>query len=184
MSRRVNTVVLCEDSQQESFICRFLKKYGGRFNRVRVEKSPKGRGSGEQFVRERYVRELSYYRSRKCRVGQLLIVVVDADKIGVEGRIGQIEQTVIDAGYKPREKDEHVVFVVPARNIETWFKFLDGETVNETDTYHKLAKESDCQAHVNQLYEYCTTGNLPMSPPESLVIACREFHQRLNDILC
>lgn len=69
MSRTVSIVILCEDRQHEAFARRFLATTGKSFRVQRVEISPKGRGSGEQFVRARFSKELAYYRSRKHRVG-------------------------------------------------------------------------------------------------------------------
>jgi hypothetical protein len=40
------------------------------------------------------------------------------------------------------------MFVVPKRNIETWFAHLLGETVNESDKYRKYACENDCRHQV------------------------------------
>ena len=70
MSRNVNVVILCEDRQHEAFARRFLAQAGRGLRVQRVEVSPKGRGSGEQFVRARFAKELAYYRSRQHRVEQ------------------------------------------------------------------------------------------------------------------
>lgn len=78
MSQSVQVVILCEDVQHEAFARRFLESSGLDYGRIRVNKSPKGRGSGEQYVRETYHKELEYFRARKHRVNQTLIVLLAA----------------------------------------------------------------------------------------------------------
>ena len=56
MSRNVNVVILCEDRQHEAFARRFLALAGRSVRVQRVEVSPKGRGSGEHFVRKRFAK--------------------------------------------------------------------------------------------------------------------------------
>ena len=54
-------IVLCEDEQQGVFVRRFLKP---RTNHpIRTMWQPAGEGSGEQFVREEYPRQLRALRA-------------------------------------------------------------------------------------------------------------------------
>lgn len=180
MSRTVNVVILCEDRQHEAFARRFLKMAKVSARNLRVEKSPNGRGSAEQFVRQQYVKELQYYRSRQHRVEQALIVMIDADKNDVSERISQVEQEAVDMPGGGRNEKERVAIFVPARNIETWFAYLDGEDVNEETSYPRLARERDCQRHVDGLFEMCQQETLREPPPPSLVAACDEYLLRLK----
>jgi len=134
MSRNVNTVILCEDRQHEAFARRFLMQTGKSLGVQRVVVSPKGRRSGEQFVRARFAEELAYYRSRQHRVEQALIVVIDADLSEVADRIEQVEDAATEGGQERRRVTERVAIFVPARNIETWLAYPDGQAVNEDDT--------------------------------------------------
>jgi hypothetical protein len=138
MSRSVNMVILCEDRQHEAFARRFLKKSGISTRDLRIEISPQGRGSAEQFVRDRYLEELQYYRSRSHRVQQALLVIINADKRDVADRINQVEQEAVATPDGGRRDDERVAICVPARNIETWFAYLDGQKVNDGDSYPRL----------------------------------------------
>ena len=180
MSRNVNTVILCEDRQHEAFARRFLGKTGKGFRVQRVEVSPKGRGSGEHFVRARFAKELAYYRSRQHRVEQALLVVINADRRAVANRVGQVEDAAEDGGQERRRAGERVAVFVPARNIETWFAYLDGQTINEDDTYPRLKRERDCQRHVERLYEMCQLDELRKPAPPSLAIACIEYRTRFQ----
>ena len=179
MARNANVVILCEDRQQEAFARRFLKRAGYNPRRFRVEISPKAKGSAEQFVRLQFPKELEYYRSKQHKVGQLLIAVTDADRQDVADRIRQIHQQVKEADMEERQIDEKVAIFVPSRNIETWLAYLDGQTVNEDDTYPKLDHEGECQRHVDSLYEMCQQGSLRLPSPPSLDGACREYRDRL-----
>jgi hypothetical protein len=180
MSRNVNTVILCEDRQHETFARRFLAKLGTGYRVQRVEVSPKGRGSGEQFVRSRFAKELAHFRARRHRVEQSLIVIVDADRQGVSARIEQAESAAVESGQGRRQDGERVAIFVPARNIETWLAYLDGQTVNEGDAYPRLPRERDCQRHVERLHEMCRQGELREPAPPSLKAACEEFRSRLQ----
>lgn len=178
MSRSVQLVLLCEDSQHETFARRFLEKAGWSTRRLRVEKG--GRGSAEQYVRERFPKELSAYRSNRHRVAQGLIVILDGDAQGVAGRLGQLENVCQTQGIKPREKDEHVAIVVPTWNIETWLCYLSGTEVDEGNrNYPRLDRPRDCQQYVHRLHEMCQQGALRQPAPASLQIACEEYRTRM-----
>lgn len=178
MSRSVQVVLLCEDRQHEAFARRFLKQAGKDYRVQRVEFCPKS--CGEQFVRERYGKELGYYRSRQHRVGQALIVLIDADKEGVTARSQQLEVAAAKSGQYPRQADESVAIFIPARNIETWIAYLDGQIVSEEDEYPRLKHKRDCQRHVAYLYEMCQHGALRQPAPQSLEAACVEYRSRLQ----
>ncbi len=180
MSRTVHVVILCEDRQHEAFARRFLKQVGKDYRVLRVEISPKGRGSAEQFVQARFAKELAYYRARQHRVEQALIVLIDADRCSVAERIQQLETAAAEVGQKPRGPNERVAVFVAARNIETWLAYLDGQTVNEEDLYPPLKQERDCQRHVERLYDMCQKGKLQAPAPPSLETACKEYNTRLR----
>jgi len=180
MSRRVQLVLLCEDSQQETFARRFLAKAGWFTRRLRVEKAPKGRGSAVQFVRERFPIELLAYRSNRHRVAEVLITMLDGDTQGVTGRLDELAKACQGEGIKPRENDEHVAIFVPTWNIETWLAYLGGTNVDEGKSdYPRLDRPRDCQQHVDQLYEMCQQGALRQPAPASLEAACEEYRTRM-----
>jgi hypothetical protein len=180
MSRTVQVVILCEDRQHEAFARRFLALAGQHVRLQRVEISPRGRGAGEQFVRTRFARELAWYRSRRHRVAQALVVVVDADSPDAAGRVAQLERAAAEAGQPPRGADERVAIFVPARNIETWLAYLDGHTVDEQREYPRLPRPRDCERHVAMLFEMCRHRQLREPVPPSLEAACTEYRTRLE----
>lgn len=179
MSRNVQIVLLCEDSQHEAFARRFLEQRGWSTHRLRVEKASRGSGSAEQFVRERFPIELGAYRQSRTRVGQTLIVIVDGDSRGVAGRVAQLNAECAAAKQPVRRSDERVGIFVPTWSIETWFAYLDGQMVDETRTYPRLTRERDCQRHAVALTQLCDQGHLRQPAPLSLEVACDEFKGRI-----
>jgi len=179
MSRNVQLVILCEDTQHEAFVRRFLRKKGWSTRRLRVEKAPGGHGSGEQFVRERFPRELQEFR-KKRHIAQALIVMIDGDASGVHARLEALMNACSAHGVDTRQDDESVAVFVPTWCIETWFAYLDGETVGETrNNYPRLGRERECQHHVDILAGMCAAGQLREPAPPSLQAACYEFNERI-----
>ncbi len=180
--RRVNIVLLCEDSQQEAFTRRFLKGMGWNTREIRVEKSPSALGSAEQWVREKFPHELMAYRQRRQRAASAFIAMIDADTNGVQDRINQFEGACSSMQIAFRTAGEAVAIAVPKRNIETWIHFLSGESVNEEDVYTKLNRERGCKPAVDHLVELCKTTGLTADAPQALVAGCDEYNVRIKPI--
>lgn len=174
--RKVKVVLLCEDSQQESFARRFLVRAGWHPRALRVEKSPQGRGAGEKWVRDRFPEELESLRRR--HVLALLVAMVDADRATVEERLGAFDQACHRAGIRERGPDEPVALFVPRRNIETWLSYLSGKDIDEESVYPKLDRARECAEHVRTLKAMCDAGTLRDPSPPSLQVACVEYRAR------
>ncbi|MBF0477137.1 MAG: hypothetical protein HQK59_15205 [Deltaproteobacteria bacterium] len=174
-TRRVGLVLLCEDSQHEAFIRRFLKRMGWNTRELRVEKSPSAGGSAEQWVRQRFPIELKAYRRRRQQAASALIAIIDADLRSVHDRITEFEDECNSMGMPFRTNDEAVAIFVPKRNIETWIHYLNGEEVNEDYTYPKLDKERGCRPAVNNLVGLCKSTGIEPEAPLSLSAACKEY---------
>jgi hypothetical protein len=180
-SRRVQVVIRAEDRQHDVFLRRFLKaidKADGR--QIRTVPFPAGRGSGEQFVRENYPDQLRAHRSKANHMALQLFVVTDADVLSVEQRRQQLSAPLVAAGLPLPTEGEAVAILIPRRNIETWIYYLDGQSVDETTTYRKLAREGECQPAVDHLAGLYRTGwTLPDDCPDSL----RQSVEELKRIL-
>lgn len=176
--RRVQLVILCEDTQHETFCRRFLRAAGWSDRRIRVVKAPAGRGAAEQFVRRHFPDELRAHRSRP--LDEALVVMIDGDTRGVHTRLNELGAACRDAGVAERTRHERVGVFVPTWNIETWLVYLDGHRVDEgRPDYPALARERDCQPHVQVLHQMCLAGNLREPAPSSLSLACDEYRTRL-----
>lgn len=181
MSRdAVGVVILSEDTQSECFMRRFLHRRGWDRRQIRVETLPRGQGSGEQWVREKFINELKAYRSRSSRAATCLIVASDADDKTVNERIQTFRNMCDEAGVAFRKEGERIALIIPRRNIETWLAYLRGEAVNEVESYRKYGFESECREQVVRLDEMCRQQKLAPQPPASLESACNEFKRIAN----
>lgn len=135
MSKPSLVVVLAEDSRHQRFARGYLKRLGYSGPDIRNVELPSGRGSGEQWVRNRYAREVAAYRDRSARAETALIVLVDADTESVARRLQQLERSLADANLPPRAVQERIANVVPKRNVETWILCLNGQDVEEETDY-------------------------------------------------
>jgi len=181
-------IVLCEDKLQEVVVCRFLKKGWGITNRqIRIVQQPQGKGSGEKHVRNNYPAELNAYRTRKNKAKTVLIAVIDADKGTVAEHNTELEKACHLKGIMPRHKDDAVMHLVPRRHIETWLAYLDGKSVNESDSYKPSYefkhRESDCSELVYGFVHKCKNNIRIQNPPQSLNSACKEFSERVRTAL-
>lgn len=182
MPFRARLILLCEDLQHETFLRRFFRSQGWQDRGLRILRSPAGRGSGEAYVREQFVLELRAYRS-KPHLAQALVVMIDGDQLGHDGRRDSLIQACITAGIDPPKPTEAVAVFVPTWRIETWLWYLDGEATDEgVRDYPRLPKERQCQRHVDALDSMCQAGRLAPPSPPSLVSACTEY-QRLRTVL-
>ncbi len=177
MVRYTEVVVLCEDLQQEVFCRKFLTTCGINRHRIRYRRSPSG--SAEQFVRKQYPKEVRAFR-RSCahKANVALVVMVDADVLTVDERRRQLSSALADTGEEPRRNNERIGVFVPKRNIETWIRYIEGESVNEVDTYSKLDNQSECKQAVECLVRI-RGQSLPADAPPSLTSSCSELSRIL-----
>ena len=172
----VAITLLCEDSQTNAFVRRFLRRRNFGSRDIHTRELPSGAQSGEQWVRERYPDELKAIRGRR---NAYLIVVTDADRNSTADRRTQLD-TACDEKQIPRREDgEPVLIIVPRRNIETWLHYLGGGTpVDETTRYPRLKPERDCVTHANNLYRMCHEAQrLDKGAPPSLRESCAEYRK-------
>ena len=110
------------------------------------------------------------------RDNRSLIVVIDGDRRGVQGRLADFEDACRARGVPARAAGESVLLLVPTWRIETWLAYLDGVDVDESrPDYPRLARERDCQRHVEVLAGMCRGGALRAPIPPSLDAACAEY---------
>lgn len=166
---RPKITVLCEDNQHASFIRLFLKKRKRRIHAV--QKPSGGAGAGDRFVLDNYPAQLDAVRKR----GGILVVMIDGDNYSDEARQKQLNKACVQRNVLPRNSSDKVAVFVPMRNIETWLAYLNGEEVNEIDTYPRLERERECRRHTEVLLQMCDREKLDSPAPASLEAACREY---------
>jgi hypothetical protein len=175
-SKRVETVLLCEDSQHEAFVRRLVENIAPAGTRPRVEKGPKGRGAGDNWVIRRFPAELAALR--RAHRSARLVVMVDGDGHSPQERRAEIDDACRSAGVKPPTADEPVLVLVPCRNIESWLAYLRGERVDEGTKYPRLrGREAECKPQVAALAEMCRSRQLRPPAPPSLEAACSDYRE-------
>ena len=172
----VRIVLLCEDSQTESFVRRFLWHRNFRRRDILTRPLPHGKQSGEQWVRTQFPKELKAIRAKQQAY---LVVVIDADTRTTTNTLDRLDAECRAQKVTPRSSDEPVVVAVPKRNIETWLAFLKtGQQVDEQQQYPRLPSVRDCRPLADELFRMCQEEQLtPAAAPPSLVAACPEYRK-------
>ena len=175
-------ILLCEDTQTDSFVRNFLKHRN--FGRYDIDTCPlsNGSGAGKQWVLERYPEQLQLIRKKK---NAYLIVIIDADKDTIDDCHKRLEAACRDKSIPPRDKkDSNVLHIIPRRNIETWLAYLDNRNVDEFEDYRKLKSKnrklkykSNCKEYAKHLHDMCRAQKLREPAPPSLQGACIEYRK-------
>ncbi len=171
--KKFQFTVLCEDTRHGHFIDGYLRR---KYPNVSVYLiiSPKGKGSGEQYVRDNFAEEVKNHRKH----GKVLIVVTDADTYTFDGRLQSLAKN-LDKD-KQLSKNDKIIVLIPARNIETWFRYADSpEDCNEIKDYkhgYKKVEPSQCGEKYAKENIFCN-GSL-----KALQKACNEL-DRLKKLL-
>ncbi len=175
MSRNVRIVLLCEDTQHETFAKKLLVELGWSLRHFRILRPPPGKGSAEQYVRETFPNELRAVRS-KSGERAYLIAMIDGDAKGVAGRRVSLDTACAEQQVAPLNDADQVLLCVPTWNIETWLAYLDGEVVEETKgDYPRLNRPRDCVPHIQTLTEMCNQQTLRPPFPPSLQDTCTQY---------
>ncbi len=161
MSEPSSVIVLVEDQRQQVFVRRLLEKLGFRRHQIRYEPLVPS-GSGEQWVRNNYVRivEDCRYRNRSRRASTAAVIAIDADGLSVQDRLKQF-----DAKLK-LEVDDLVIRLIPKRNIETWILCLTGRRVNEESDYKRTTEEVTSEKIAQAADILCNWGRVNTIVPE------------------
>lgn len=170
----VRIVLLCEDTATDTFVRRFLRRRQFKARDITTLPIPHGSQSGEQWVRQKYPSELKAIRSRQ---NAFLIVVIDADTYTTQARRSQLDDECRNKKVPVRGPKDPAIIIVPRRNIETWFAYLDGESVDETVDYSTY-KAKDPRPFAEELYRMCHEAQKLRPPvPPSLDESCREYRK-------
>ena len=153
LSKTHKYTVLCEDKQTQCYIRRFLLAQGVSGRKIFPLALPR-EGCGEQYVRLQFPKYLHALRSRNFD-SNVLVVSIDADKKSCSDRRLQLDKICADADVAQRTETDKVLLFIPKRNIETWIKYFEGETVDEEHDYaHFLTgHESDCYPAADKMSE-------------------------------
>lgn len=170
--------MLCEDRQQEVFLRYYLAEKGYDSRAIYAEVAPRGRGAGEQFVREHYPDQVRAVRTVPAMRSGGVAVMIDADARSVDERHRQLGDELVARSIAPRSLEDRIAVLVPKRNIETWLHYLLGDNppVDENEGYRRLSRESDCRPAARRLAALCPPRPpLPSNCPPSLARGCAEL---------
>jgi hypothetical protein len=124
--------VLAEDQRQKQFIYRFLVNAGVVSRQIRIEVSPSGEGSAEQWVRKNFARQAKKCRARNAHATTGMFVLLDADSRSVQEHQRELDaalaaenQSIIDPASDP------IARLIPKWSIETWILFLSSNGASE-----------------------------------------------------
>ncbi|MEG3969660.1 hypothetical protein QUA00_18865 [Microcoleus sp. T2B6] len=185
--------ILCEDIDQERFIRQYLICCGLDDRKIKDFGNPKGKTikNNNALILKHYPELIKSYRSRKYR-NIAVVVMIDADEDSLDDRMRSLnialDETAGNLNKDPRLPNEKVAIFVPARNIETWFYYInnnmEGQECNENTDYKdkKMSAEERIElakrAAKKLAREICHQGVDRITLP-SLRYACREL-QRLQ----
>lgn len=179
---KAEVILLVEDRQQLSFLLRLLRSLGFNPRQFRHVAPPAGKSGGVAHVLSRYAQEVREHRRRAARLlSRRLLVMIDADEDAVDRRLSQLDERLASDGQERRSADERLVLLVPRRNIETWIHWLEGNPVDEGETYPRYTEEERrCQESVDRLVALIhSQAPLPPDCPPSLQRGIEEIRQRL-----
>jgi hypothetical protein len=172
VERVAEIIVLAEDLRQGNLVRHYLVRCGHHGRSIVLRLAPRGRGSGEQYVRERYPIEVAYYRQRSHFRKAALSVVLDADVGSVEEHERELAAALTAANASRREDDETICVLIPKRNVETWILCLFGEVVSEVENYKGRAGiDGMIRLAAGRLYEWSRDG---AAVPDSCVPSLRK----------
>ena len=164
LSKPSQIVVLVEDQRQQRFVRKYLARKGSDGSAIRQIALPAGKGSGEQYVREKYADEVDVFRKRNTRAITWLVVAIDADVLDLAARARQLAEKLTDRGLPRRNDDEAIVHLIPKRNIETWILCLTAEVVDEETDYRH---DGRIEASLPEASMMLSTRSRPNAMPEA-----------------
>jgi hypothetical protein len=176
MSKPSYVIAVVEDNHHRMLVYRYLRKRGILGHQIRIERSPSGRGSAENWVRSQFVIETNVYRARHGQTA--LIVMIDADTGTVQNRWTQLDQALRAKRKQPVGDAEHIARLVPKRNVETWILCLNGQAVDEETDYKNRNGWSDLIAEAAEtLFQWTRSG---AEPPEYCIDSLRRGIRELG----
>ncbi|MGO9470159.1 MAG: hypothetical protein ACLQIB_22410 [Isosphaeraceae bacterium] len=182
--RGVRVVLLVEDEALERFIRRAFYAFGFQTRSVRVERSPKGRGSAKDWVTRSYTEEVGDHRGKARYQENIAVVVgIDADEKTVEKQARKLDTALEGAGLQKRQADEKFCLIIPKWNIETWLVYLSGEALDEDRSdykNHQSVKKVDYVKVAEEFvrrYRNWKQGNTTETSLPSMIAAFEEMRR-------
>lgn len=178
MQRRgVRVAILVEDRLLERFVRRVLTELGFGLHELRVVPGyPHGKGSGKQWVEQKYSAEVSAQRRVANHQKVALLVGTDADNLSVNVRACQLADALRTANEPAREAHERIVHWIPKWSVETWILYLLGEVKISEGKSYKGGLGGKTPSEWTAIARRFATDyrNQPPDTPPSLAVAYTE----------
>jgi hypothetical protein len=191
MSSPSAAYALVEDKRHRQFIYRFLILAGFNRNKITVEVSPSGHGSGKQWVCNNFALQVETCRRRNAKAATCLFVMVDADQLAVTKCVGDLDSALVSAN-QPRldPARDPVAKLIPKWSIETWIHYLSSDeatrpSVKEDRPYKNSKSEEQWSELIPEASKtlYMWTKNQsgrPNNLPDSLQHGLGEIPRALS----
>lgn len=141
--------IVCEDRRTERFLRKICDVAGVRV--LRVDVAPAGKGSGSDWVLQRYPDAVRRGRSKSFQRFLGLLVDIDGDNQGIQMRKAELSRKLEEAGLPDRTPEEAITVFVPTWSIETWLAYLnDSPGVTEHRSLKDEAPFSDLWQDKNE----------------------------------
>lgn len=157
MPKRLRCLLLCEDNEQERLFRPVLERH---FRRIYVE--PRKLHGGASFVLQRVEHLANYIRQRQQEAVGLL-VVIDGDRTGLQGRLEEIRAA---AGLTGATWERKIAQCVPSRNVETWAMWLCGAREIDEQTDYKETFRREVERGAMSAREAAEAWFSPLTPEE------------------
>lgn len=154
LSDRFQYIILCEDSQMDTFLRSLLKYERISNHKIRTVPLPAGQGCGEKHVRNSILREVQYIHQHNYKK-IFLIVCIDADNYTIEDRRNDLIGIVKNTIRAWKFEEEPMMLWIPKREIETWLAFLDGKDVNEEMSFKHSGHPLSCKLEAEKMALFC-----------------------------
>lgn len=182
MNTKAQVFILCEDTVHYHFAKKYFELLGFNNRRIIGKYNPRGRsvGSGAEYVKNNYEQEIKAFRSKVNHLDYVLVVIIDDDT--------KDNARNLYHKYTPLPNEAILIFS-PARNIESWFHYIDTGDINVEipdesgrikDYAPHYKKGSKPTVFAKKLKEEICLNGLPLNAPSSLHHACNEL-KRLNN---
>jgi hypothetical protein len=159
-SRVSQTVLLCEDDEQERLVRFYMHHCGLKTDPpylYPINASRKVHGGNVTWVIREFPKQLEACRKRHAAYAStLLIVVMDADQGQVVERRGQLICDPAVSGKDP------LVVLIPRRHIETWIRAALNIYVDETTDYkNPVPTKSEVRVAVATIHSWARDNPQP-----------------------
>ncbi len=183
MNREVRVRIVCEDRLSERFLGSLCERFHLRV--IDVDVAPSGRGAGSNWVTKRYPGAVKLRRAQRHQANLGLLVHIDGDDCGVEGRKRELDHALEDGGLPPREASERIAVLVPTWCTEAWLLHLSG--IAQPPESEKL-KRNPVSAYQSELRRLAsdTTATIKAAVqawPSSAIPSLSDGHEELQQVL-